>query len=132
MVHGGWRMPDVLGGTSVPLCGERGGCPHIGTFAQFARGLCKGKKRAPPHKIDEFARYAEPRHDDQRLARSFDAARLGARCGLYDHHPLDRAVSQAGARGGVIDGGWRFCGPSKASAELACGQRGLGGANANL
>ena len=36
MVHGGWGVPDVLGGTSVPLCGERGACPHIGTFAPFA------------------------------------------------------------------------------------------------
>ena len=36
MVHGGWGVPAVLGGTSVPLCGERGACPHIGTFAPFA------------------------------------------------------------------------------------------------
>ena len=33
MVHGGWGVPAVLGGTSVPLCGERGPRPHIGTFA---------------------------------------------------------------------------------------------------
>ena len=36
MVHGGWGVPAVLAGTSVPLCGERGPCPHIGTFAPFA------------------------------------------------------------------------------------------------
>ena len=28
--------------------------------------------------------------------------------------------------------GWCFCGPSEASAELVCGRRGLGAANANL
>ena len=29
-------------------------------------------------------------------------------------------------------GGWCFCGPSEASAELVCGRRGLGAENANL
>ena len=36
MVHSGWGLPAVLGETSVPLCGERGPCPHIGTVAPFA------------------------------------------------------------------------------------------------
>ena len=36
MVHGGWGMSDGVMGTSFPLCGERGPCPHIGTFAPFA------------------------------------------------------------------------------------------------
>ena len=36
MVHGGWGVPAGVRGTSVPLCGERGPCPHIGTFAPFA------------------------------------------------------------------------------------------------
>ena len=36
MVHGGWGVPAVLGGTSVPLCGVRGHRPHIGHFARSA------------------------------------------------------------------------------------------------
>ena len=36
MVHGGWGVSAGVRGTSVPLCGERGPCPHIGTFAPFA------------------------------------------------------------------------------------------------
>ena len=36
MVHGGWGVSAGVRVTSVPLCGERGPCPHIGTFAPFA------------------------------------------------------------------------------------------------
>ncbi len=36
MVHGGWGMSAGVRGTSFLLCGERGPCPHIGTFAPFA------------------------------------------------------------------------------------------------
>ena len=43
MVHGGWGVPAVLGWTSVPLYGERGGCPHVGTFAPFAASLQRKK-----------------------------------------------------------------------------------------
>ena len=36
MVHGGWKVSAGVRGASVPLFGERGPCPHIGTFAPFA------------------------------------------------------------------------------------------------
>ena len=36
MVHGGWGVSAVVRGGRVPLCGERGPGPHIGTFARFA------------------------------------------------------------------------------------------------
>ena len=36
MVQGGWGVSAVVRGGRVPLCGERGPGPHIGTFARFA------------------------------------------------------------------------------------------------
>merc|ERR1711965_1130591 len=36
VVQGGWGVSVVLGGTSVPSCGERGPRPHLGHFARFA------------------------------------------------------------------------------------------------